>query len=88
MATFEKANALHIGDLRRYASVLLRSTGEVDDLVQGCLLHVASRRPRGGTSEIRAPIYSQYCTTPSSIHDRLGVGVRLRSGSISSKITC
>ncbi|MDE1967296.1 MAG: hypothetical protein KGI92_00175 [Alphaproteobacteria bacterium] len=31
MATFEKANALHIGDLRRYASVLLRNTGEVDD---------------------------------------------------------
>ncbi len=45
MAGFEKAIALHIGDLRRYASVLLRNAGEVDDLVQDCLMHAVSRRP-------------------------------------------
>jgi DNA-directed RNA polymerase specialized sigma24 family protein len=34
MTRFEKAIALHIGDLRRDARVLLGNTGEPDDLAE------------------------------------------------------
>jgi RNA polymerase sigma-70 factor, ECF subfamily len=44
MTRFERTIEFHLGDLRRYARVLLGSAGEAEDLVQECLLRALSRR--------------------------------------------